>query len=75
MNRSMMLLNDFLNDHRRGEKQDAEFSNRKKRFAEPRFEIRNLPSTVNEQVSEMRKLSAQVQIGNAAAQAIASNYP
>jgi len=40
-----------------------------------RSEIRNLAATVSEQSSELQKVSAQLQIGDAAAQAIASNSP
>jgi hypothetical protein len=42
------------------------------KIAELRSEIRNLASMVNEQASELRKVSEQMQI-NAAAQAIAKN--
>jgi hypothetical protein len=62
-----MLLNEFLKEHRRGEEQDTT-------IAELRSEIRNLAALVNEQASELRKVSAQLQISNAPAQAIAE-YP
>jgi len=41
--------------------------------AEPRSEIRNLAAILNEQATELRKVGAQLQISNAAAQAVAKN--
>ena len=62
-----MLLNEFLKEHRRGEEQDTT-------IAEVRSEIRNLAALVNEQGSHLQKVSVQLQINNAPAQAIAE-YP
>jgi hypothetical protein len=68
-----MLLNEFLKEHRKGEEQDCKIQEQETTITELRSEIRNLAVLVNEQGSELRKVSAQLQIGNAAAQAIASN--
>jgi hypothetical protein len=70
-----MLLNEFLKEHRRGEEQDCKIQEQETTIAEVRSEIRSLAAMVNEQASELRKVSAQLQISNAAAQAIASNRP
>jgi myosin heavy subunit len=70
-----MLLNEFLKEHRRGEEQDCKIQNQETTIAELRSEIRNLAVMVNEQASELRKVSAELQISNAAAQEIASNRP
>ena len=66
-----MLLNEFLKEHRRGEEQDCKIQEQETTIAELRSEIRNLAAMVNEQASELRKVSAQLQISNAAAQEIA----
>jgi hypothetical protein len=60
-----MLLNEFLKEHHKGEEQDS--------IAELRSEIRSLAAMVNDQASQLREVSAQLQISNAAAQEIASN--
>jgi type II secretory pathway component PulM len=44
-------------------------------IAELKSEMKALAATVNEQASELRKVSAQLRISNAAAQEIASNSP
>ena len=68
-----MLLNEFLKEHRRGEEQDCKIQEQETMITELRSEIRNLAAMVNEQASELRKVSVQLQISDAAAQAIASN--
>ena len=70
-----MLLNEFLKEHRRGEEQDCKIQEQETTIAELRSEIRSLAAMVNDQASELRKVSAQLQINNAAAQEIASNRP
>jgi hypothetical protein len=68
-----MLLNEFLKQHRKGEEQDCKIQEQETTIAELRSEIRSLAATVNEQTSELRKVSAQLQISNAASQEIAKN--
>jgi uncharacterized protein YcfJ len=68
-----MLLNEFLKEQRKGEEQDCKIQDQETTIAELRSEIRSLAATVNEQASELRKVSAQLQISNAAAQEIAKN--
>jgi hypothetical protein len=70
-----MLLNEFLKEHRRGEEQDCKIQEQETTIAELRSEIRSLAVMVSEQASELRKVSAQLQISNAAAQGIARNRP
>jgi predicted RNase H-like nuclease (RuvC/YqgF family) len=70
-----MLLNEFLKEHRKGEEQDCKIQQQESTVAELRSEIRSLAAMVNEQASELRKVSAQLQISNAGAQEIASNSP
>jgi len=68
-----MLLNEFLKEHRKGEEQDRKIQQQQTTIAELRSEIQALAARVNEQASELWKVNAQLQITNAAAQAIASN--
>ena len=68
-----MLLNEFLKEHRRGEEQDCKIQEQDTTIAELRSEIRNLAATVNEHASELRKVSAQLQISNAAAHVVSTN--
>jgi len=68
-----MLLNEFLKEHRRGEEQDCKIQQQETTIAELRSEIWNLAAMVKEQASELRKVSARVQIDNAAAERIADN--
>ena len=70
-----MLLNEFLKEHLRGEEQDWKIQEQGTTIAALRSEIRSLAAMVNNQASELRKVSAQLQISNAAAQQIASNRP
>jgi hypothetical protein len=70
-----ILLNEFLKEHRRGEEQDCKIQKQESTIAELRSEIRNLVTMVSEQTSELRNVSAQLQISHAAAQEIASNQP
>ena len=70
-----MLLNEFLKEHRRGEEQDCKLQEQETTIAGLRTEIRNLAAVVNEQASELQKVSAQLQISNAAAQMVAGNAP
>jgi len=70
-----MLLNEFLKEHRKGEEQDCKIQKQETMIAELRSEIRSLAAMVNDQASELRKVSAQLQISNAAAEEIASNRP
>jgi hypothetical protein len=68
-----MLLNEFLKEHRKGEDQDCKIQEQETTIAELKSEIRSLAATVNEQASELRKVSAQLEISNAAAQEMAKN--
>ena len=69
-----MLLNEFLKEHRRGEEQDSKIQKQETTIGELRSEIRSLAAMVNDQASELRKVSAQLRISNAAHE-IASNRP
>ena len=61
-----MLLNEFLKEHRKGEEQDCKIQEQETTIAELRSEIRSLAAMVNEQASELRKVSAEMQISNPA---------
>jgi hypothetical protein len=61
-----MLLNEFLKEHRLGEEQDCKIQEQETTIAELRSEIRTLAGTLTEQTAELRKVSAQLQMNNAA---------
>ena len=69
-----MLLNEFLKEHRRGEEQDCKIHEQETTIAELRSEMKALAARINEQASQLQKVSARLQINNAPAQAIAE-YP
>lgn len=60
-----MLLNEFLKEHRRGEEQDCKIQEQETTIAELRREIRNLAATVNEQGSQLQKVSAWIETSEA----------
>ena len=70
-----MLLNEFLKEHRKVEEQGGKIQAQETTITELRSEIRSLAAMVSEQALELRKVSAQLQINNAAAQELASNRP
>jgi hypothetical protein len=70
-----MLLNEFLKEHRRSEKHDCKIQEHETTIAVLRSEIRNLAAMVSDQASELRNVSVQLKINNAAVQEIASNQP
>jgi predicted RNase H-like nuclease (RuvC/YqgF family) len=57
-----MLLNEFLKEHRRGEEQDRKIQEQETTIAELRSEIRALAATVTQQTSELRKVSASIEM-------------
>jgi len=69
-----MLLNEFLKEHGRGEEQDCKIHEQETTIAELRSEMKALAARINEQASQLQKVSARLQINNAPAQAIAE-YP
>jgi len=57
-----MLLNEFLKEHCRVEKQDCKLQQHESTIAELKSEMKALIATVTEQASELRKVRAEVQI-------------
>ena len=68
-----MLLNEFLKEHGRREEQDCKIQQQETIIAELKSELKTLVTTVNEQASQLQKVSAQLQINNAATQSIAES--
>jgi len=60
-----MLLNEFLKEHRRGEEQDCKIDEQETTIAELRREIKTLAARVNEQTSQLQKVSAWVETNEA----------
>jgi septal ring factor EnvC (AmiA/AmiB activator) len=58
-----MLLNEFLKEHRKNEKQEAT-------IAELKTEIASLSATVKEQAVQIQKVSAQLEASKAAPQVV-----
>ena len=61
-----MLLNEFLKEHRKNEKQEATIAELKK-------EIASLVSTVKEQAAQIEKVSAQVEASKSLARVVLNN--
>jgi hypothetical protein len=61
-----MLLNEFLKEHRKNEKQEAT-------IAELKAEIATLFATVKEQAAQIQKVSAQVEFSKPAVQTALNN--
>ena len=70
---NVMLLNEFLKEHRKREEQDCKIQDQETTIAELRSEIRSLVATVNEHASELQRVSARLQINKAAAHEIVGN--
>jgi uncharacterized coiled-coil protein SlyX len=68
-----MLLNEFLKEHRKGEEQDCKIQEQETTIAELKSGMKALVATVNEQASQLRKVSARLQINDAGRQVIAEN--
>jgi hypothetical protein len=68
-----MLLNEFLKEHRKGKEQDGKIQEQQTTIEELKSGMKALAATVNEQASQLRKVSAQLQINNATARAIVSD--
>jgi hypothetical protein len=75
-----MLLNEFLKQHRKVEEQEATIAQLKADVAkeqasntEQRREIKSLATAVNEQASQIRSVSDQLQMSRSAPQFVAGN--
>ena len=60
-----MLLNEFLKEHRRGEEQDCKIQEQETTIAQLRCEIQALAARVDEQTSQLQKVSAWIEAGEA----------
>jgi hypothetical protein len=60
-----MLLNEFLKEHRRGEEQDCKIQEQETTIAELQREIRSLAVRVNDQASQLQKVSAWIKTSEA----------
>jgi hypothetical protein len=68
-----MLLNEFLKEHRKGEEQARKIQQHETTIAELKSEIKALAVTLNEQASQLQKVSARLQFSDPAAQIVAEN--
>src|SRR4029453_6769058 len=60
-----MLLNEFLKEHRRGEEQDCRIQEQETTISELRSEIQSLAARLNEQTSQLQKVSAWIESSEA----------
>ena len=68
-----MLLNEFLKEHRKGQKQDATIADLRSALAEQRQQIGELTALVKEQAAQIQKVSAQVAADKSRARLVANN--
>jgi uncharacterized coiled-coil protein SlyX len=68
-----MLLNEFLKEHRKGQKQDATIAELSSALAEQRQEIEILTAALKEQAAQIQKVSAQLAEDKSKALLMASN--
>ena len=68
-----MLLNEFLKEHCKIDTQDRKIHEQEATIAELKSEMQSLAATVNEQASQLRKVSAQLQMSKAAPEVVANN--
>jgi hypothetical protein len=61
-----MLLNEFLKEHRKGEEQDRKIQEQETTIAELKSGMKALAPTVSEQASQLRQVSAQLEMANPA---------
>jgi hypothetical protein len=60
-----MLLNEFLKEHRKGEEQDCKIQEQATTIADLRSEIQTLAARLNEQTSQLKKVSAWIEASEA----------
>ena len=63
-----MLLNEFLKEHWKGEEQDCKIQEQETTIAQLRCEIQALAARVNEQGSQLQKVSASIETREAKTQ-------
>lgn len=69
-----MLLNEFLKEHKKVEKQQASIADLKSTVALQRKELQVLTAQMKEQAAQIEKVSAQIEMGRPAAKVV-SNKP
>jgi hypothetical protein len=72
-----MLLNEFLKEHRKVEQQEASITQQRKDFetaiAQQQKEIKTLTATLNEQASQIQKVSARLEMSKPAKETVLNN--
>ena len=67
---SMMVLNEFLKEHRKVEQLEATVAKQQKNFQK---EIQSLARTVKDQAAQIQKVSAQLEVSKSAPQTVLNN--
>jgi len=70
---STKLLNEFLKEHRKVEKQQGTIVELKTALAQQQNEIKALAATVKEQAAQIQKVSAQVELSKPAPRTVLNN--
>ena len=68
-----MLLNEFLKEHKKVEEQQASIAELKSTIAQQQKGMEVLTAQLKEQAAQIQKVSAQVEMGRAAPQTVATN--
>jgi trimeric autotransporter adhesin len=68
-----MLLNEFIKEHRKGQKQDATITQLKSAAAQQQKEIRALRASLKKQEAQIQKVSAQIEATKPAPQVLVNN--
>ena len=70
---NVMLLNEFLKEHRKVEEQDRKVQEQGATITELKKEIGSLTATVKEQAAQIQKVSAQLEVNKPVPQMAANN--
>ena len=68
-----MLLNEFLKEHRKVERQEATIAELKSMVAQQQKGMEVLTATVKEQAAQIQKVSAQLEVSKSAPQTVLNN--
>jgi hypothetical protein len=68
-----MLLNEFLKEHRKVEQQDRKIQEQEATIAELKSGMKTLAATLNEQATQLQKVSARIQLSKSAPRTVVNN--
>jgi len=71
---NVMLLNEFLKEHRKVQEQDRTIQEQATAIAALKKEMETVVAQAKEQDSQIQRVSAQIQLNKAAPQVVVSNH-